>query len=136
MFIELQHVIAISGDIVRGTRESHQEEAEHGALEPEVRVEREGDTCQGRAQQQLHGQYPPALRLTQVDKRAPEGLDNPRQAQPTRIQTYLGIGQSHLHVKHHSDRCHNHIRQSLCHIERRYPRPGITFIHHISIFRF
>ena len=134
MLVEFQHIIAIGGNIVGGTGKGHQEEAEHGALKPEVGVQGEGDACQRRAQQQLHGEYPPAFGLTQVDKRTPEGFDNPGQAQPTGIKAYLCVCQSHLHIKHYGDGCHNDIGQTLCHVERGYPHPrGFLLLHIVLI---
>ena len=69
--VEFKHVIAVGSNVVRGTGERHEEEEGHRALEPKRRIQREGDTRQRRAQQQLHGKHPPTLGAIEIDEGAP-----------------------------------------------------------------
>ena len=130
VLVEFEHVVAVGGNVVRGTRKRHEEEAEHGALKPERRIERERYACQRRAEQGLHGQHPPALGLVEVDKRAPEGLDDPRQAEPAGVERNICVAHAQLHVHHYGHAHHNHVGKAFGHVESWNPTPGISMFHH------
>ena len=101
MLIQLYHVEAIGRDVVRGTTEGDEEEEAHGGLKPECRRDAEGDACQRSSDESLHSEHTPTLGFQEVDERAPQGFDDPRQRQPSCEETHLGIGESHLHIHHH-----------------------------------
>ena len=138
VLVELKHVIAIGRHIVGGTEEGHEEEAAHGALEPEGRVERKGNARQRGAHQQLHDDYPPALGAIEVDKRTPDELEHPRQLQPSGVDANLGVAHSQLHIHGHGDHHHQHIGQSLGKVDRRDPCPwrNVALLHHAWFLRF
>ena len=131
MVVQLKHVVAVGGNVVGGTGESHQEEEGHSALEPEGSVQRKSHTRQRRAQQQLHGQHPPALGAIEVDKGTPQRLDDPRQSQPAGIEGNVCVCQSQLHIHDYGHRHHHHVGQSFGDIKGRYPRPRISMFHKV-----
>ena len=47
--VKFEHVVAVCRYVMRSTGERHEEEEGHRALKPERRIERKGDTRQGRA---------------------------------------------------------------------------------------
>ena len=95
-----------------GTAEGDEEEEAHRGLKPKGGRERKSDACQGGSDERLHREHPPTLGLQEVDERTPQGFDDPRQGKPSCEETYLGIGESHLHVHDHRKGCHDDIRQS------------------------
>ena len=46
MVVELQHVVAVSSNIVCSAAERHEEEETHRALKPQGRIQRKGNTSQ------------------------------------------------------------------------------------------
>ena len=128
MLIQFYHIKTIRRNIVGGTAEGDEEEEAHRCLEPEGSRQREGDAGKGGSDERLHGEHPPALGLQQVDERAPQGLDHPRQGEPSGIETHLGIGEAQLHIHHHREGGHNDVGQSFCKIEGRNPSPWIPAI--------
>ena len=89
MLIQLYHIETIRRNIVGGTTEGDEEEETHRCLEPEGSRQRKGDSGKSCSDERLHRQYPPALGLQQVDERTPQRFDNPRQGEPSSIETHL-----------------------------------------------
>ena len=116
MLIQLYHIEAVGRDVVGGAAEGDEEEEAHGGLKPESRRQRERNACQCCSDERLHRKYPPALRLQQIDERAPQGFDHPGKRQPSCIETHFGIRESQLHIHHYRESCHDHVGQSLCKI--------------------
>ena len=138
MLIQLYHIETIRRNIVGGTTEGDEEEETHRCLEPEGSRQRKGDSGKSCSDERLHRQYPPALGLQQVNEWTPQGFDNPRQGEPSGIETHLSIGQAQLHIHNHREGCHNDVRQSFRKVECRNPSPWIPTIflcyHFTSLF--
>ena len=132
MLIQLYHIETIRRNIVGGTTEGDKEEETHRCLEPEGSRQRKGDSGKSCSDERLHRQYPPALGLQQVDERTPQRLDNPRQGEPSSIETHLSIGQAQLHIHNHREGCHDNVRQSFRKVECRNPSPWIPTIFQCS----
>ena len=61
------------------------EEKAHGGLKPECGGNGKRDSGKRGSHQCLHCKHPPALGLQQVDKRAPQGFDHPREGKPSGV---------------------------------------------------
>ena len=83
--VEFYHIESVGGDVVGGTAEGDEEEQAHRGLKPEGGGNGERYARKRGTYQRLHGEHPPALGLQQVDKRAPQWFDHPRQGKPSRV---------------------------------------------------
>ena len=117
MAVQFEHVETVGGNVMSGTAEGHEEEEKHRALEPKGRVEREGNSCQRRAEEHLHEQHPPALGLVEIHKGTPQGLYHPGKAEPTRVEGNLGVRKPHLCVHHNGDGHDDHIGKSFADVD-------------------
>ena len=115
--VQLKHVVTVCSNVVGGTAERHEGEKAQSGLEPETGLEGERHAAKRGADEQLHGHNPPTLGLHQVNKRTPQGLDDPWQIKPTGVERDFGIAESQLLVEHQRDSHYCHIGQALGKIE-------------------
>ena len=124
-----QHIESVGGDVVGGGAEGHQPEHGQGGLEEMARRDGEGNAGQSRSQQQLGDDNPPPFGAEQVDKRAPQGLDDPGQVQPAGVEGYLRVRDAHPLVHHQRENHDRYVGQAFGEVERRYPIPRRTCVH-------
>ena len=124
-----KHIKTISGDIMRRRAESHQPKEGQRKTQEEIARQGKGHARHAGANQELHRDDPPPLGLDQIDKRAPNRLDHPREIEPARVQRDLGVRDLHPLIHDHGERHHHHIWQSLSEIERGNPTPRMPFFH-------
>ena len=127
VLLEAEHVEAVGGDVVGGTREGHQPETGQGSLQPVGGGDGEGHATEGGAYEQLHGDNPPALGLDDVDERAPQGFDDPRQVEPRRVERDIGVRQSETLIHDERDGHHSHVGETFCEVKGGHPGPGGFF---------
>ena len=83
-----------------GGTEGYEPEYRQCGLEEMAGGDGEGNAGQSGTQQQLGSDNPPPLGAEQVDKRAPQGLDDPGQVQPAGVEGHLCIRDAHPFVHH------------------------------------
>ena len=110
---EGEHVEAVGGDVVGGRGEAHQPEYGQGELEEERRGDGKGDAGQCESYDPLHGECPPALGADNVDKGAPEWLDDPGEVQPAGVEGDVGVGDAQALVHDDRDGHHGHVGETL-----------------------
>ena len=120
---ESEHVEPVGGDVVCGRAERHEPEDGQCGLEEMVGGESERHARQSRSQKELHADNPPPFGSQQVDKRAPERLDDPGQVEPAGVERHVGIGNSHPLVHHQRQDHDRHVRKSFREIESGHPCP-------------
>ena len=132
---------AESGDYIEA--QSHGESTHGNTVFCDVSGFRQGE-CEGYGAQAdshayLHGDCPPALGADDVDNRAPEGFDHPRQVEPAGVECRVGFRHAQLGEQHHSDHIDEYERDTLREVQRGNPRPRIHFctrFHMIVVSRF
>ena len=123
VLFESEHIEAVGGDVVGSTGKGHQPEESQRALQPVGGRDGEGYATEGSTYQQLHGYYPPALGHDDVDERAPQRLDNPRQIEPRGIKRNVCVAEAQTFIHNERDGHHSHIGQTFCEIEGGHPGP-------------
>ena len=128
MLVEAQHIEAIGRYVVGGTTECHHPEEEKRTLQPPVAGYGESNAAEGSTDEQLHSNYPPTLRLQDVNERAPKGLDDPRKVKPRGVQGNVGIGHAKPLVENERYGHYRHVGHAFGEIECGHPSPrGVEF---------
>ncbi len=123
--IQPQHIEAVGCNIVRSRTESNKPEKDQAPLyKIRCRNGKPGQRQQ-HTHQHLHGHSPKPFGTNIVDKRSPEGLNNPGKVQPAGIQGNIGIRQTKILVNNSRHGNNNGIGQTLCKIEAGNPSPRI-----------
>jgi len=92
-----------------GSRPECQEpEKCQGDLEKERRRNCQGNAGKAQGKNKLGDDYPPSFCFKQVNQRAPQGLDNPREIKEAGVQCDVGIGDAHplVHDHRYNVDCH------------------------------
>ena len=86
-----EHVKTVGGDVMGCRAEGHQPEEGKGVLEEPGGRDGEGDAGKRCPDEELHQEDPVALRPEEVDKGAPEGLDDPGKIEPACVKGDVGV---------------------------------------------
>ena len=136
LLFQRQHVVAVRRDVIGRRGEGGHPEDDDAQGKERHRDVPAGDLGrlrhrhgQGQAEeeggdQQLHRRDPPAFVAEDVDKRAPDGLDDPREVEKAGVERHLGIAHAELLEHHRGDAVHDEIGNAFREIEGRHPNPG------------
>ena len=128
--VQGQHIVSVRGNVVRSRREGHQHE-QHQQHRHRTERQAERDHRKHGHHCELSQQYPPALAPEDVHEGAPEGLDEPGQADESRQRAQSPVIDAQVLEDRQGYGIDYCIGQALDQIQGRDPRPRTAFAAHI-----